>query len=81
MYQHFGTTQLIHDTMIQEELQRNAPDRHHYFGETQAVRGPVPMLRQLAARALYGLSARIAPVKPELPGDTAATEAPGRATV
>ena len=66
-----GTTQLIHETMIQQELERHGPAHLLRTREPFPVANPLQGLRGFAASTVYHLANRIDPMprgaKPTLP--------------
>lgn len=67
-----GTTRLIHEKMIQDELERHGPAHMRRAREPFPIGAPLVALRAGTARALYALSQRISPERQQpiapLPG-------------
>ena len=61
---------LIHETMVQEELQRNDPEHHLYVKEGPPIRGPITFAREALASLLYALGDRIKPEAYEIQAQT-----------
>lgn len=51
---------IIHRTMVDEELQRQHPERHHRLRDTDRP-GPLAAARRFAARGLLALGTRLDP--------------------
>lgn len=67
------TTRIIHERMIQEELQRNYPEHHLYIRESDSVRKPIIVIRRAVASFLFTLGKRVAPPSRTVDPSTHAT--------